>query len=194
METRSDAIYLHKKRKRYRFYLAGMLGDMVFVAAFVNLKSILALLNINVSSQLIDLCILQTIIGIIFQFNIFLKTDLYFVLADLLNKDNLYTDSGIMIKNFIGGVWRTKHIKNDRIVILFAIGRLLNYLITILFLIVSVFIYFTHLPEIRRIGLIVDWSVVYLYGLLNAFLLFGVKIYDRKKLPKYKIVFNIGEL
>lgn len=192
METRSDAIYLHKKRKRYRFYLAGMLGDMVFVAAFINLKSMLTLLNINVSPQLIDLCILQTVIGIIFQLNIFLKTDLYFVLADLLNKDNLYTDSGIMIKNFIGGAWRIKHIKNDMIVISYAIGRLLNYLIVFLSLIFGVYTLFKLFPEIRNISLTLDWSIIYFLGLCNAVLLLGVKIYNRKKLPKMKIVFNLN--
>jgi hypothetical protein len=194
LETQSDAINLIEKGKRYRFYFAGMIGDLLIVVILFHLSNLLALLDIRIDPRLIDLCILQTVAGIIFQFDIFFKTDLYFVLTDYFGKDNLYTNSGILLKSWFSGANFSEDLESDTAVIIFALGRLFNYLFISIVLVLNIYLLLIHRQVIEHVDLTIDWNVQYLYVLAYCVLLSFVKIKNRKRSKDYTILFQHGEM
>jgi hypothetical protein len=194
LETQADAVYLVEKRRRYRFYLAGILGDLLTVLVLFHLRNLLGLLDIRLSQPLIDICILQTLIGIMFQLDVFFKTDLYFVFAELLAKDNLYANSGVLIKRWFLRMASASRIQVDRIEISFALGRLFNYLLVSIVLILSVYLLVTHQQEFRRVGVETDWIREYINGSVYVVLLVLVKIKNRKGVQKHRVLFRGGAM
>jgi putative peptide zinc metalloprotease protein len=194
LETQSDAMNLVEKGRRYRFYLAGMIGDILILTILFHLNSLRALLDIKIDPRLLDICILQTVTGIIFQFDIVFKTDLYFVLIDYFGKDNLYTNSGILLKSWFLGASFSEDLESDTALIIFALGRLLNYLFVSILLVLSVYLLLTHRQVFEHAGMTIDWNVQYIYGLAYFVLLSFVKIKSRKILKDYAILFQSGEM
>jgi hypothetical protein len=193
LETQSDAINLIEKGKRYRFYLAGMLGDLLIIVILLHINNLLALLDIKIDTRLINLCILQTVAGIIFQFDIFFKTDLYFVLTDYFGKDNLYTNSGILLKSWFSGANFSEDLENDTAVIIFALGRLFNYLFISILLFLSIYLFLAHRRVFEQANMTINWNLQYIYALTYFVLLSLVKIKDRKRSKDYTITFQPGE-
>jgi putative peptide zinc metalloprotease protein len=193
LETQSDAINLIEKGQRYRFYLAGMLWDLLIIVILLHINNLLALLDIKIDARLINLCILQTIAGIIFQFDIFFKTDLYFVLTDYFGKDNLYTNSGILLKSWFSGANFSEDLENDTAVIIFALGRLFNYLFISILLFLSIYLFLAHRRVFEQANMTINWNLQYIYALTYFVLLSLVKIKDRKRSKDYTITFQPGE-
>jgi len=78
LETDVSSLYILETKKRYRVYLAGICGDLVVCSIFSLLKNF----NLSELNVLLDFALISSFGGILFQFNFFLKTDLYFVIAD----------------------------------------------------------------------------------------------------------------
>jgi len=190
LETQSDAINLLERSKRHRFYLAGMIGDLLFMVFLFHVSTLLALLGITIDPRLLSLCFLQTAAGIIFQFDIFLKTDLYFVLTDLFKKDNLYTNSGIVLKSWFSGNNFSERLEGDTAVILFALFRLLNYLVISILLGLSLYLILAHRNLFERTDLNINWHYQYLYGLAYFTLLSLIRIKNRKKVKDCTVLFQ----
>lgn len=131
METDVSGLYMVEKSKRYKVYLAGIMSDLLTICCLICIKAFLFLNNIQTGlvAIFIDIVIVFSFIGILFQFNIFLKTDLYFVLADFINIENLYTKSGAIIKSFLHFKVPQEREQMSLAVILFSVFRLLNYAI-----------------------------------------------------------------
>ncbi|HEM3618034.1 TPA: hypothetical protein U1C25_000616 [Streptococcus suis] len=95
-ETRIDNIWLLEKPKRIIVYLSGILCDITLLSFFIlvaNFTKVPFFYNIS------RVAILLLVVGIIFEFKFYLKTDLYFVVADILNSRTLMSDSIKFIKN-----------------------------------------------------------------------------------------------
>ena len=138
METDVSGLYMVEKSKRYRVYLAGMMSDILTIGCLICIKSCLFLINIQTGIVVIfiDISIISNLFGILFQFNILLKTDLYFVLADFINIQNLYTESGKVIKSLLRFKVPGEGKQVSKAVIFFAIFRILNYAILTLVLVI----------------------------------------------------------
>jgi hypothetical protein len=131
METDVSGLYMTEKFKRYKVYLAGMISDLLTIGCLICIKAFLFLNNIQTGQAaiFIDIVIAFSLFGILFQFNIFLKTDLYFVLADFINIENLYTKSDMVIKSFLRFKAPKEREQMSKAVILFSVFRFLNYVI-----------------------------------------------------------------
>ncbi len=129
METDASGLYMVEKSKRYKVYLAGMMSDFLTIGCLICIKAFLFLNNIQTGlvAIFIDIVIMFSFFGILFQFNIFLKTDLYFVLADFINIENLYTKSDMVIKSFLRFKVPKDREQMNKAVILFSVFRILNY-------------------------------------------------------------------
>jgi hypothetical protein len=108
-----------------------MMSDFLTIGCLICIKAFLFLNNIQTGLVVIfiDIMIVFSFVGILFQFNIFLKTDLYFVLADFINIENLYTKSGVVIKSFLRFKVPKEREQMSLAVILFSVFRFLNYAI-----------------------------------------------------------------
>ncbi|GGE23601.1 hypothetical protein GCM10011510_00860 [Streptococcus himalayensis] len=96
-ETRIDNIWLLEKPKRILVYLSGILCDITLLSFFIlvaNFTKVQLFYNIS------KVTILLLVVGIIFEFKFYLKTDLYFVIADIIDSRNLMTDSLMFIKSY----------------------------------------------------------------------------------------------
>ena len=192
LETQSDAINLIDKSKRYRFYFAGMMGDILVVVMILLLSNLLTLFDINIDPRLINLCLLQTVAGIVFQFDIFFKTDLYFALTECINKENLYTNSGILLKGWFSSTTFSKELESDTTLILFSLGRLFNYLLFSIIFVLNAYLSFTRRELFEHVGFTIHWNGQYIYGLFYCILLFFVNIRRRKICKDYTVTFCSG--
>ncbi|HAX89328.1 MAG TPA: hypothetical protein DCY91_24505 [Cyanobacteria bacterium UBA11370] len=91
VQTDVSSLWSVPRRYRYRVYLAGIVWELIFcstalvVLAYIPLTSLL--------QGLIKALILTQFFGITWQFYFYMRTDIYFVLQDLLRCHNLFTDS-----------------------------------------------------------------------------------------------------
>lgn len=94
-ETESYHIAVAKKSERIAVYISGITVDLVQIAlAYL-------LLDLNFSNVYFDsffqnailLFILTGVLGILWQCNIYVKTDMFNVVEELLNQSNLYEDT-----------------------------------------------------------------------------------------------------
>jgi len=99
-ETEMTGLWGHPKEKRYFPYLAGMALDacMILVALLVQLAAESGSLTYLVARMIV----LILVLGLLSQFMIFLRTDLYYVLGNLTHSADL-AQSG---KLFIRKLWR----------------------------------------------------------------------------------------
>jgi len=98
METDVSGLYMLDKSKRYRVYLAGVLSDLVTISFLICIKVCIFITKIQIDLVFFDIAIMVSLFGILFQLNIFLKTDFYLVLTELFHIENLYIKSDIFIK------------------------------------------------------------------------------------------------
>jgi hypothetical protein len=191
LETQSDAMNLLERKKRYRFYLSGTVGDLVFLAFVLISKTIINLAGISTFNSIISLVTLQTIVGIIFQLDIFLKTDYYFVFADWFKLDNLYTHSGYILKSWL---WRTipkTKLEKYNQTLIFAIGRLINYIVISLVALMGVFVLLGHFQSINNLNINIGVNILDKLYCLVYILMWGfIFIVRKRKKKKYFIQFE----
>jgi len=127
----SNAWVLHKN-KRYRVYLAGLFSDLFL---FCLGESSLYFIDRNAISYFIKMLLLIKVAQIIWQFLFFMKTDIYYTLANFWGEKNLLADSLDYIKNRRkerSSILNTnKHVKIYGWFIVF--GRLISFLFLIIY-------------------------------------------------------------
>ncbi len=90
------------KAQRYFPMLAGPLVDVLCIALLTILIQVMLQHGAHAFAiQLVQAFILEIVIGIIWQFNIFVKTDIYFVLCNYFGQPDLDRDARGYLRNFI---------------------------------------------------------------------------------------------
>lgn len=90
-QTTVPGLWLLPRRVRLRVYLAGIASDLLVLSAFY-----LALSQVPPESmihRMLEASIIGIFAGLAYQFAIFTRTDIYFVLQELLKCKNLYSDA-----------------------------------------------------------------------------------------------------
>lgn len=102
VETDVSGVWALPRRERYRVYLAGMAWDLLAMAA-----AILVLAYGKPSdlvASLLRVLIMIAFLGIVAQFAFYMRTDVYFVLMDLLRCRNLFEDSTANLRYYLRSV------------------------------------------------------------------------------------------
>jgi hypothetical protein len=90
------------KAQRYFPMLAGLMVDILCIALLTILLKILQWHGVSVFSiQVVQALVLEIVIGIIWQFNIFVKTDIYFVLCNYFGHPDLDQDARSYLRDFV---------------------------------------------------------------------------------------------
>ena len=112
VETSLKDVYLLKRKDRILIYLAGISVDVITIApclvAIIYLYSIGNLSNSLSLILLLKQFIIVQISSILWEFLIYMKTDIYFVLENILGTYNLIDFS----KNLLSNVFRNKDLWN----------------------------------------------------------------------------------
>ncbi|WP_329080356.1 MULTISPECIES: hypothetical protein [unclassified Streptosporangium] len=100
VQTDVTGVWGVPRRSRYRVYLAGMAGDLFVMATLTLLVAHLAMPGVaKAILQALVVCVLMTIP---FQLQVYMRTDLYYVLRDLLRARNLFDDGLSYAKYLLG--------------------------------------------------------------------------------------------
>lgn len=91
VQTNVTGLWALPRRKRYRVYLAGIAWDIVPVSVAILLLTYVELPT--VTRNILSSLILLIFFGIVWQFQFYMRTDIYFVILDLLHCYNLFDDS-----------------------------------------------------------------------------------------------------
>ncbi|WP_203995138.1 hypothetical protein, partial [Sphaerisporangium rufum] len=78
------------RRRRYRVYLAGLAWDLLLIAGLTLLVGYLPLPDL--AKAVLQALIVTVLLSIPFQLQVYMRTDLYYVLRDLLRAHNLFDD------------------------------------------------------------------------------------------------------
>ena len=101
------------REKRYIVYLSGILSDLVFISVFIYyiwLSDMNILPYNKFFYSFSKMIILLEFFGIIFQFQFFIRTDMYYVIATKCRCKNLMQDAKNLVKNTLHRIM-PKHIK-----------------------------------------------------------------------------------
>ncbi|NRQ33709.1 hypothetical protein HII36_17900 [Nonomuraea sp. NN258] len=90
VQTDVTAVWGVPRRRRYRVYLAGMAGDVFLLATLTLMVAHLPLPGLV--SALCRSLVVAVLMTIPFQLQVYMRTDLYYVLRDLLRTRNLFDD------------------------------------------------------------------------------------------------------
>ena len=96
-QTKIDNIWILGKTKRIIVYLSGIICDL-FILSLLCLCSII--LKNGLLFSITRIAEFLLIVGILFEFKFYLKTDLYYLISDLSNSRNLMNESRMVLKNF----------------------------------------------------------------------------------------------
>ncbi len=107
-QTDVSGVWAAPRRTRMTVYLAGMGIDVCCVG------SCLLVLQLagphGLARHLLAVAAAEVLLGLLAQFMIFMRTDMYFVLQDLTGCANLYADGSAYVR-YLGGLttWRIRH-------------------------------------------------------------------------------------
>ncbi|WP_238500350.1 hypothetical protein [Streptosporangium sp. KLBMP 9127] len=90
VQTDVTAVWGVPRRSRYRVYLAGMAWDLFIMASLILLVANVALPSLV--QALFQALVVAVLMTIPFQLQVYMRTDLYYVLRDLLRARNLFDD------------------------------------------------------------------------------------------------------
>lgn len=91
VQTDVSSLWSVPRRYRYRVYLAGIVWELIFCSTALIVLAYIPL--IPMVKGLIKALILTQFFGITWQFYFYMRTDIYFVIQELLRCHNLFTDS-----------------------------------------------------------------------------------------------------
>jgi len=97
--TDVSSLWAVPRRKRYRVYMAGIVWDLLVMAIALLLKAYAPLSDMGRG-----ICSAIMLIGylrLLWEFYFFIRTDIFFVLQDLLRCRDLYGDAG----RYLGWIW-----------------------------------------------------------------------------------------
>ncbi|WP_336208884.1 hypothetical protein [Nonomuraea sp. LPB2021202275-12-8] len=90
VQTDVTAVWGVPRRSRYRVYLAGMAWDVLLMASLTLLVAYAPLPDL--ARALMQALVVTVLMTIPFQLQVYMRTDLYYVLRDLLRTRNLFDD------------------------------------------------------------------------------------------------------
>ncbi|HDR7828344.1 hypothetical protein [Bacillus cereus group sp. Bce018] len=97
-QTQLPGIWKLDSKSKHIIYLSGMLMD-IYLLAFLKLLSLFTISNnLIFMHNVMNVAILLIFIGILFEFRIYMRTDLYYFLSDFLNEPNLHQKSTELAK------------------------------------------------------------------------------------------------
>jgi hypothetical protein len=103
VQTDVTGLWAVPRRHRYRVYLAGILWELASMSVALLL---LAYVPLPVFVQnLLHVLILIQFLGVSWQFEFYMRTDIYFVVLDLLHCHNLFEDSLAFLRYRLQRVW-----------------------------------------------------------------------------------------
>jgi hypothetical protein len=113
-ETNLSRLWTVPRKKRLIPFLAGMLNDALLLSVLVLLLWFAdqnATFGLGAIAALMRLCILLLYYGLIWQFLLFIRTDVYYAISTVLGCRNLYSDSWTLIFNSLLKVFTGKQKK-----------------------------------------------------------------------------------
>jgi hypothetical protein len=90
MQTDVSAAWTLPRRQRFRIYLAGMAWDSASISTAILVQSYTS--PAPVVTALLAAYVLVSLVSVVFQFQVFMRTDMYFVLMDLMRCRDLFHD------------------------------------------------------------------------------------------------------
>lgn len=100
VQTDVSSLWAVARRLRYRVYLAGMIFDLGTLSLGILIQAYLPLPA--VAQAILKAYVLLTFFSIVGQFHFYMRTDVYFVILDLLKCYNLFQDSLSHAKHLLG--------------------------------------------------------------------------------------------
>jgi hypothetical protein len=100
VQTDVTAVWGVPRRFRYRVYLAGMAWDLFLMASLILLVAHLGMPQLV--KAILQALVVAVLMTIPFQLQVYMRTDLYYVLRDLLRTRNLFDDGLSYAKYLLG--------------------------------------------------------------------------------------------
>jgi len=91
VQTTSSGLWAAPRRVRFRVYLAGIAGDLC-IAALCSIGMDLAATG-SLVARVLQALLMARLVSVVYQCCFFMKTDMYFVMQELMRCKNLYADS-----------------------------------------------------------------------------------------------------
>ncbi len=95
VQTDVSGVWGASRRERLRTYLAGIGLDLVLASLVILLRTVRT--ADDTLDQVLAAAVVLIIVGIAGQFQLFMRTDMYFVVADLLRARNLFEDATVYL-------------------------------------------------------------------------------------------------
>lgn len=104
VQTDLTSLWAVPRRNRYHVYLAGMAADLLIISVALLLQAYLSMPIL--AQNLLRALVLNSFLALLWQFQFFMRTDLYFVFMDLLQCHNLFEDSLAYLRYWRRRLWR----------------------------------------------------------------------------------------
>jgi bacteriocin biosynthesis cyclodehydratase domain-containing protein len=127
METSVPAIVSIPGRQRCLIYASGMLTDIFLASVASALSSLSAQISGPVSFlvKVLHLFAFLQISSVFAQVLIFIRTDLYFILAAILKREDIHKSANQLLSSLFHG--KIRNARRDPLTILYAVGRVFVY-------------------------------------------------------------------
>ena len=102
-QTDVTGLWAVPRKQRYRVYLAGIALDLLVASVVLLLVSYVPLPVL--AENILKALVLGEVITVLWQLQVFMRTDVYFVLMDLLRCHNLFEDSLAYLRYSVKQVW-----------------------------------------------------------------------------------------
>jgi hypothetical protein len=103
VQTDVTGLWAVPRRQRYRVYLTGIVWDLLVVSVALLLLAYVPLPSL--ARNLLQALVLAVFLGLLWQFEFYMRTDLYFVVMDLLRCHNLFEDSLAYLRYWARRLW-----------------------------------------------------------------------------------------
>lgn len=97
-ETEAPAMWSRPRRERMRFYLAGIRSDIVLGASALLIQGVV---TEPAAIFVLRFAVMTAFAMLLFQLQVFLRTDFYYVLMDALNTPNLNADAIAYLRSLV---------------------------------------------------------------------------------------------
>lgn len=183
VESDINSIWAIPQNKRTICYMAGFLNEclLLFVVLIINL-----FVNNAIFSRLTNMILLIIFINFIWQFMIFLRTDFYFVLLNILRISSLHDSSIEIFKDLITKNNDYKKLNsNDKKTFYYLCFYILGFVFSLMYYFYNLMIYYTIISKsiiqvINHNSNYLD-DLILLVILLVSFILWFVGLYGRLK-------------
>ena len=95
-ETKVNGLWMHDRKTRLRVFVAGIAADVLVLSLAVICASLLE--SDSLVASLCRALILCVLTAVLLQFSVYVRTDLYFAMQELLGCKNLYADAWHLVR------------------------------------------------------------------------------------------------